>query len=194
MPTPGHGTIGSLDYTPEERKVLAQRSVSFACEECGVASLLLAPPSGEAPSPARDQELRDILHSMALKSEEEILEEKSSVGLTPNPSTSADSQQTTGQLPVASSTEPAAAGPAAGAAAAVVSASSCSSGVGQSRPSTSAVYRSEEGAGNSRAFQLYDLLIMLVVALIGILIFRRIAITELQEGEPGEEHLHNENI
>jgi hypothetical protein len=29
-------------------------------------------------------------------------------------------------------------------------------------------------------FQLYDLLIMLVVALIGILIFRRIAITELQ--------------
>jgi ubiquitin-conjugating enzyme E2 J1 len=193
MPTPGHGTIGSLDYTPEERKVLAQRSVSFACEECGVASQLLAPPSGEAPSPARDQELRDILHSMALKSEEEILEEKSNVGLTPSPSTSADFQQTAGQAPVASAAEPAAARPAAVAAAAVVSASS-SSGVGQSRPSTSAVYRSEEGAGNSRAFQLYDLLIMMVVALIGILIFRRIAITELQEGEPGEEHLHNENI
>jgi hypothetical protein len=106
-----------------------------------VASLLLAPPSGEAPSPARDQELRDILHSMALKSEEEILEEKSSVGLTPNPSTSADSQQTTGRAPVASATEPAAAGPVA--AAAVVSASSSS--VGQSRPSTSAVYRYRRG-------------------------------------------------
>jgi hypothetical protein len=65
------------------------------------------------------------------------------VGLTPSPSTSADSQQTTGQLPVASATEPAAAGPAAVAAAAVVNASS--SGVGQSRPSTSALYRYRKG-------------------------------------------------
>lgn len=34
MPTPGQGTIGSLDYTPEERKKLAKRSISFSCEEC----------------------------------------------------------------------------------------------------------------------------------------------------------------
>ena len=27
MPTPGKGTIGSLDYTPQERKILAQRLV-----------------------------------------------------------------------------------------------------------------------------------------------------------------------
>ena len=34
MPTPGQGTIGSLEYTPEERKKLAKKSTTFACEEC----------------------------------------------------------------------------------------------------------------------------------------------------------------
>ena len=34
MPTPGQGTIGSLDYPPEERKKLAKKSSSFACDEC----------------------------------------------------------------------------------------------------------------------------------------------------------------
>ena len=34
MPTPGQGTIGSLDYPPEERKKLAKKSTTFACEEC----------------------------------------------------------------------------------------------------------------------------------------------------------------
>jgi len=34
MPTPGQGTIGSLDYPPEERKKLAKKSTKFACEEC----------------------------------------------------------------------------------------------------------------------------------------------------------------
>jgi len=34
MPTPGQGTIGSLDYPPEERKKLAKKSTSFSCDEC----------------------------------------------------------------------------------------------------------------------------------------------------------------
>jgi ubiquitin-conjugating enzyme E2 J1 len=29
MPTPGQGTIGSVDYPPEERKRLAKKSASF---------------------------------------------------------------------------------------------------------------------------------------------------------------------
>jgi len=191
MPTPGHGTIGSLDYTPEERKVLAQRSVSFACEECGVTSLLLAPPSGETPSPARDQQLRHILHSMSLKSEEEILEEKNRLEASPN----IDSQQPTGQLSAAPAVEPAAAAPAVVSAAAAGSTSTAIGSSGsQNRSSSSSPRRVAGGAGDSRAFQLYDFLIMLVVASIGILIFRRIAITELLEGEPGEEHLQNDDI
>ena len=35
MPTPGVGTIGSLDFTPEERRQLAIKSKSFECSECG---------------------------------------------------------------------------------------------------------------------------------------------------------------
>ncbi|XP_075221516.1 ubiquitin-conjugating enzyme E2 J1-like isoform X2 [Lycorma delicatula] len=35
MPTPGNGTIGSLDYSPEERKLLAHKSQSWVCPGCG---------------------------------------------------------------------------------------------------------------------------------------------------------------
>ncbi|XP_070567373.1 ubiquitin-conjugating enzyme E2 J1-like isoform X2 [Ptychodera flava] len=35
MPTHGHGAIGSLDYTSDERKILAKRSREWKCKECG---------------------------------------------------------------------------------------------------------------------------------------------------------------
>lgn len=35
MPTPAAGTIGSLDYTPDERKILAKKSQNWECEICG---------------------------------------------------------------------------------------------------------------------------------------------------------------
>ena len=35
MPTPAAGTIGSLDYTPEERQALAKKSKKWECEICG---------------------------------------------------------------------------------------------------------------------------------------------------------------
>jgi ubiquitin-conjugating enzyme E2 J1 len=37
MPTVGKGAIGSIDYTDEERKVLAERSLGWKCssEGCG---------------------------------------------------------------------------------------------------------------------------------------------------------------
>ncbi|XP_077443306.1 ubiquitin-conjugating enzyme E2 J1 isoform X3 [Stigmatopora argus] len=34
MPTKGEGAIGSLDYTPEERRFLAKKSQEFCCETC----------------------------------------------------------------------------------------------------------------------------------------------------------------
>lgn len=34
MPTLGEGAIGSLDYTTEERKVLAKKSTQFVCQVC----------------------------------------------------------------------------------------------------------------------------------------------------------------
>lgn len=41
MPTPGEGTIGSLNYSSEERRKLALSSVHFKCDQCGNPSLLL---------------------------------------------------------------------------------------------------------------------------------------------------------
>nr|KAG5706814.1 hypothetical protein BaRGS_004149 [Batillaria attramentaria] len=43
MPTHGGGAIGSLDYTPEERKVLAKKSQDWKCPDCGVVSNKLKP-------------------------------------------------------------------------------------------------------------------------------------------------------
>jgi len=34
MPTHGEGALGSLDYTPEERKQLARKSLAFKCSVC----------------------------------------------------------------------------------------------------------------------------------------------------------------
>ncbi|BES91663.1 ubiquitin-conjugating enzyme E2 [Nesidiocoris tenuis] len=41
MPTNGTGTIGSLDYTPDERKALARRSQNWKCKQCGQIKSLL---------------------------------------------------------------------------------------------------------------------------------------------------------
>lgn len=75
MPTPGHGTIGSLDYSKEERKKLAKKSMSFKCEECcgtskPVADLLLAPDDGKSSNII--EEAGQIAKQMALKSEDEV--------------------------------------------------------------------------------------------------------------------------
>ncbi|CAF3318459.1 unnamed protein product, partial [Rotaria sp. Silwood2] len=45
METPGEDAIGSLDYTPDERKILAKRSQSYVCSTCNKANspLLLLP-------------------------------------------------------------------------------------------------------------------------------------------------------
>jgi ubiquitin-conjugating enzyme E2 J1 len=56
LPSPADGAIGALDWTPEERKRLAKKSVSFCCPRCGkVASLLPEPASNEEKKPSRFQ-------------------------------------------------------------------------------------------------------------------------------------------
>ena len=47
MPTPGQGTIGSLDYSADERKKLARKSAAFYCERCGMTVSLLKAESAE---------------------------------------------------------------------------------------------------------------------------------------------------
>ncbi|CAF0901032.1 unnamed protein product [Rotaria sordida] len=47
METPGEGAIGSLDYTPDERRILAKRSQSYVCPTCGIANSQLLLPLSE---------------------------------------------------------------------------------------------------------------------------------------------------
>ncbi|KAJ0061293.1 hypothetical protein NL108_014823 [Boleophthalmus pectinirostris] len=61
MPTKGEGAIGSLDYTPEERRALAKKSQDFCCEACGCSMrsvlLTVSPNSSHSPEVQKAQEL-----------------------------------------------------------------------------------------------------------------------------------------
>ncbi|XP_019658753.1 ubiquitin-conjugating enzyme E2 J1 isoform X2 [Ailuropoda melanoleuca] len=68
MPTKGEGAIGSLDYTPEERRALAKKSQDFCCEGCGCAmkDVLLPLKSGSDSSQA-DQEAKELARQISFK-------------------------------------------------------------------------------------------------------------------------------
>lgn len=66
MPTKGEGAIGSLDYTPEERRALAKKSQDFCCEKCSCsmrsALLALTPNSNPSPEDHKAKELAQQIH------------------------------------------------------------------------------------------------------------------------------------
>ncbi|XP_064563378.1 ubiquitin-conjugating enzyme E2 J1 isoform X2 [Zonotrichia leucophrys gambelii] len=70
MPTKGEGAIGSLDYTPEERRALAKKSQDFCCEMCGTSmkTALLPLTSGSVSSQA-DKEAKELARQISFKSE-----------------------------------------------------------------------------------------------------------------------------
>ncbi|XP_053143347.1 ubiquitin-conjugating enzyme E2 J1 [Hemicordylus capensis] len=70
MPTKGEGAIGSLDYTPEERRALAKKSQDFYCEGCGslMKEALLPLSSGSASSQA-DKEAKELARQISFKAE-----------------------------------------------------------------------------------------------------------------------------
>ena len=76
MPSPGQGTIGSLDYTPEERRALAVRSRDWRCPECGLVAELLLPPGQSVSSEQEIKEMEDIVQTLRFRSEEEVKKEK----------------------------------------------------------------------------------------------------------------------
>lgn len=43
MPTQGEGAIGSLDYSSEERKSLAKRSLAYTCPTCKIDNATVLP-------------------------------------------------------------------------------------------------------------------------------------------------------
>ncbi|XP_014208752.1 ubiquitin-conjugating enzyme E2 J1 isoform X2 [Copidosoma floridanum] len=69
MPTPGNGTIGSLDYTPEERQKLAKKSLNWHCDSCGKISDLLSKEKIRQPITKEEQHLVDTI---SLKAEDSV--------------------------------------------------------------------------------------------------------------------------
>ena len=55
MPTQGEGAIGSLDYSSDERKILAKRSLSFTCPTCKIDNATVLPMLTEKSSQEREE-------------------------------------------------------------------------------------------------------------------------------------------
>ncbi|NXB25551.1 UB2J1 enzyme, partial [Rhagologus leucostigma] len=77
MPTKGEGAIGSLDYTPEERRALAKKSQDFCCEMCGTSmkTALLPLTSGSVSSQA-DKEAKELARQISFKVKKKNTDEK----------------------------------------------------------------------------------------------------------------------
>ncbi|XP_064025522.1 ubiquitin-conjugating enzyme E2 J1 [Pogoniulus pusillus] len=70
MPTKGEGAIGSLDYTPEERRALAKKSQDFCCEVCGTSmKTALLPLASGAVSSQADKEAKELARQISFKAE-----------------------------------------------------------------------------------------------------------------------------
>ncbi|CAG9565615.1 unnamed protein product [Danaus chrysippus] len=67
MPTPAEGTIGSLDYSPAERKLLAKKSNTWVCSQCGDITALLSSTAAKPPT----EEEQTVLNQIAFKGEDE---------------------------------------------------------------------------------------------------------------------------
>lgn len=66
MSSPGYGAIGSLDYTSEERKVLAKKSLNWECPECGRISNLLS----SSKSKPLTKEETEMINLISMKAED----------------------------------------------------------------------------------------------------------------------------
>ncbi|XP_013886445.1 ubiquitin-conjugating enzyme E2 J1 [Austrofundulus limnaeus] len=73
MPTKGEGAIGSLDYTPEERKALAKKSQDFCCEtcDCSMRSALL-PVTPNSDLSAEDRKAKELAQQINFKAESSL--------------------------------------------------------------------------------------------------------------------------
>lgn len=69
MPTPGNGTIGSLDYTPHERKQLARKSQVWECDVCGKMADQLDRSTDNSNTPITSDE-SNLINNVIFKGEE----------------------------------------------------------------------------------------------------------------------------
>lgn len=108
MPTHGAGAIGSLDYSPEERKKLANRSKEWKCSTCGNINCILKPMTEETEESKRtSQEAKELASQINFQAEKKPGEGKSGSNgeTTPTPQPN-EQQQAIPQMP-ANTTNPA---------------------------------------------------------------------------------------
>lgn len=73
MPTKGEGAIGSLDYTPEERRALAKKSVDFCCDTCGCSMYsALLPLSANSHRSTDDHKAKELAQQINFKAESSL--------------------------------------------------------------------------------------------------------------------------
>lgn len=65
MPTSAAGTIGALEYTKEERQILAKKSKNWECNICGKISEKLS--ASNQTSPALTSDESSLISQIALK-------------------------------------------------------------------------------------------------------------------------------
>lgn len=82
MPTPAAGTIGSLDYTKEERQVLAKKSKNWECGVCGRIENKLSSVTPASITPLTQEET-SLISQIALKAEEETAKNPPKSGAEP---------------------------------------------------------------------------------------------------------------
>lgn len=105
MPTQGAGAIGSLDYTPQERKVLAKKSLEWKCNGCDTCiRTALRETTGESSGEA-EKEAAELAAQITFKGENEKEKASDSTTATPASTETIQSQAaaTTGSLSMASS-------------------------------------------------------------------------------------------
>ncbi|XP_022082000.1 ubiquitin-conjugating enzyme E2 J1-like [Acanthaster planci] len=91
MPTKGEGAIGSLDYTPEERKLLAKKSQDWTCPSCKKANKCILPKeTSSEKSKEMQREAAKLASQISFKKEED---KKPSENATSNPSAAAPQAQ-----------------------------------------------------------------------------------------------------
>ncbi|KAL2081969.1 hypothetical protein ACEWY4_021787 [Coilia grayii] len=94
MPTKGEGAIGSLDYTPEERRALAKKSQDFCCEACGCSmqSALLPLSPNSTPCP-EDRQAKQLAQQISFKAEASVSSEAGPSSAADSPAAATNSQE-----------------------------------------------------------------------------------------------------
>ena len=172
MPTPGRGSIGGLDYSPEERHRLATKSRDWKCDTCGHAATLVLPVGAAERSDQEQKEMEDIVKSVAFKSEEEMAKDKKE---TKESDEHVEADKVEARVPESNSSEPS---PSPSSSESMTTTQERSEQTTTTRTASSSARvrpRQVVQAGNSEGGgMMYDVIIMLLVAAIAALLYRRI--------------------